>query len=123
MDTRHFHSLDRDEMVDDRLDVLGIDRRPAGRAHLLDLGVPLLDRKRRLREHHAGGATGRFAPLRDVILGHWRRHRRALSQRSRELSNIGLLAPKIAIRPVELGDLGATPQVPAPVAEFDCEVD
>ena len=37
-----FRSLDGDEIVDDRLDVLGIDRRLVSRAHLLDLGVPLL---------------------------------------------------------------------------------
>jgi hypothetical protein len=51
--------LEGDEIIDNSVDVLGIDRRFVGRAHLFNFGVPLRRRQRGLREHHSSGVTSK----------------------------------------------------------------
>jgi hypothetical protein len=46
-----------DQVVDDGVHVLGINRRFVSRAHLLDLGMPLGFRQGRLIERYPGGVA------------------------------------------------------------------
>src|SRR5207253_1958151 len=62
------------KFVDNRVDVLGIDRRLVGRAHLVDLGLPLCLRQRRLIEHHVGGVAGQAIIVDRVRAGLVREH-------------------------------------------------
>jgi hypothetical protein len=53
-----FLALDADQIIEDCVDVLGVDGRLVGRAHLLDFGLPLHRWQCRLIEHHVDRVAG-----------------------------------------------------------------
>jgi hypothetical protein len=53
-----FLTLDADQIIENCVDVLGVDRRLVSRPHLVDLGLPLHHRQCRLIEDHGPLARG-----------------------------------------------------------------
>src|SRR5207253_4414447 len=58
-----------DKVVDNSVDVLGIDRRPIRGAHLFDLGPPLRLRHGRLVEHHVSGVASQAVAVDEIRAG------------------------------------------------------
>src|SRR5262249_46639689 len=52
-------TLGPNQVIDDRTDILFIDRRLVGSDHLVHFGLPGSLRQRRLVQHHLGGMAGK----------------------------------------------------------------
>ena len=69
-----FLTLDADQVIDNCVDVLGVDRRLVSGPHLVDLGLPLHYRQCRLIEDHVGRVAGEAIVIRRLRARPVRKH-------------------------------------------------